>query len=115
MACKTTWTVGKGQEYMPVLRISQKCIGHLGAWGGTFADRVEAATQDDFYRFSARLLRGFLLAECQLLGVEPAQASGVGPRLAVVPPQAPEPLTCPFAPECPEVSGRGGSVARPGR
>ena len=88
---------------------------HLGAWGGTFADRVEAVTQDDFYRFSARLLRGFLLAECQLLGVEPTHVSGVGPQLAAVPPQAPEPLACPFAPECPEVSGRVGSVARPWR
>ena len=73
-------------------------VDHLAAWGGIFADRIEASTQDSFYRFAARLLRGFLIAEFRLLGVEPL-------TLAAASPQDPEPLTCPFASECPEISG----------
>jgi DMSO reductase family type II enzyme chaperone len=71
---------------------------HLAAWGGAFADRVEAATGDDFYRFSARLLREFLEAECRFLGVDPSTPAAS--------PQEPGPLACPFARECPEVSGQ---------
>jgi len=67
---------------------------HLGAWGGIFADRVERATGEGFYRFAARLLRGFLLAECRLLGVEPLTLAAAPPRDADLP-------TCPFAGECP--------------
>lgn len=63
---------------------------HLGAWGGAFADRVETSTEDGFYRFAARLLRGFLLAECCFLGVEPQ------PLVATLP-RDPGPLSCPFA------------------
>jgi TorA maturation chaperone TorD len=66
---------------------------HLAAWGRGFADRVEAATEDGFYRFATRLLRGFLLAECRLLGVELATA-------AAAPSEGSEPPTCPFASEC---------------
>jgi TorA maturation chaperone TorD len=70
---------------------------HLAAWSPLFADRVETATEEEFYRFAARLLRGFLDAECQLLGVEPVPLATV--------PKDPGPLTCPFAPECSELSG----------
>lgn len=70
---------------------------HLGGWGVAFADRVEAVTVDPFYRRAARLLRGFLLAECRLLGVEP-EPVGVGA------PRESDLLTCPFAGDCPEVS-----------
>ena len=70
---------------------------HLGAWGGAFADRVEATTGDDFYRFSARLLRGFILAECHTLCVEPfSMAAAQSQRLG--------PPACPFAPECSEAA-----------
>lgn len=72
---------------------------HLAAWGGAFAERVEAATEDGFYRFAARLLRGFLDAECRLLGVEPP-APGAAP-------EEPGPLVCPFASGCREVPGGG--------
>lgn len=68
---------------------------HLGAWAPAFAERVEAATEDGFYRVAARLLRDFLLAECLLLRVERLQ-------LAAAPRQDPSPLTCPFA-VCPGV------------
>ncbi len=70
---------------------------HLAAWGAAFADRVEASTEDRFYRFVARLFRGFLLAECRLLGVEPLPLA--------VSPQEPEPPICPFASDCSAVSG----------
>ena len=70
---------------------------HLGAWAGAFADRVEAATEDDFYRFSARLLRGFILAECHTLSVEPFSMTAAQPQKL-------GPPTCPFAAECSEVA-----------
>ncbi len=70
---------------------------HLAGWSGLFAERVEAVTGKDFYRFSARLLRGFLDAECQLLGVVPVPLATV--------PKDPGPLACPFAHECSELSG----------
>ena len=79
---------------------------HLAPWAPVFAERVEAATEERLYRFAARLLGGFLLAECQLLGVEPQTT-------AAIPPQDPGPLTCPFARECSEVSGEAGSVTTP--
>ena len=66
---------------------------HLAAWVGAFADRVEAATEEGFYRLAARFLRAFLLAECRLLGVE------AGPPIATVP-DDPGPLACPFAAGC---------------
>ncbi|MFQ5829857.1 MAG: molecular chaperone [Candidatus Methylomirabilia bacterium] len=68
---------------------------HLGAWGEAFADRVEAATESDAYRFAARLLGAFLLAECQLLGVEPV-------ALTAAPPGGTGPPTCPFVGQCAE-------------
>ncbi|MBI2370138.1 MAG: hypothetical protein HYV08_07880 [Deltaproteobacteria bacterium] len=45
----------------------------------------------------AKLLRGFLAAECRLLGVDPQAPAVAHPREA-------GPLTCPFAPDCAEVS-----------
>jgi len=70
---------------------------HLAAWAGAFADRIEAATEEGFYRLAARLLRGFLRAECRLLGVE-------APPIATVP-DDPGPLACPFAAGCPPAGG----------
>lgn len=66
---------------------------HLGGWGMAFADRVEAATEDMFYRFAARLLRAFIRAECRLLGVEALPPAASAPR-------DPGPLACPFVTEC---------------
>lgn len=70
---------------------------HLASWGETFAERVEAATEEEFYRLTARLLRGLLAAECRLLEVEPAAQATL--------PRDPGPLTCPFAAEYSEGSG----------
>lgn len=72
---------------------------HLAAWGGAFAERVEVATADRFYRFAARLLKGFLDAECCFLGVKPP-APGAAP-------EDPGLLICPFTRECQEVHGGG--------
>ncbi len=68
---------------------------HLAAWGPLFADRVETATKEEFYRFSARLLRAFLLVECHTLGVGPFS-------MATAQPKELGPLTCPLASNCSE-------------
>ena len=70
---------------------------HLAGWGGLFAERAEATTEEEFYRSTARVLSRFLLAECQILGVEPIPSATL--------PKDPGPLTCPFASECSELSG----------
>jgi TorA maturation chaperone TorD len=70
---------------------------HLAAAGCAVADRVEAAAEEEFYRVWARLLKGFLSAEAEFLGVPAA------PRAAV--PEEVGPLTCPFAPGCHDVGG----------
>lgn len=67
---------------------------HLGAWAGTFADRAESATEEEFYKFAARLLREFLFADCRFLGLEPLPI-GAAPR-------ATEVLACPLGERCPE-------------
>lgn len=66
---------------------------HLGTWAPAFADRVEAATQDRFYRVAARLLREFVRAECRFLGVEPLPA-------AEAPAGDSGPPSCPVVPGC---------------
>lgn len=68
---------------------------HLAAWAEAFTDRVEATTGNGVYRFAARLLRAFLLAECRLLGVEPVV-------LGAAPHGTPGSLSCPFAGQCAE-------------
>jgi hypothetical protein len=81
---------------------------HLPGWSDLFAERVEAATEEEFYRFTGRLLRGFLDAECQFLGVDlpvPCSARQTGPVPLANVPKDPGPLTCPFATECSELSG----------
>ncbi len=70
---------------------------HLAAWAPDFASRLEAATENGLYRFVARLLREFLLAECRFLRVEPISLAA--------PPQELGPLNCPFASECSGSSG----------
>ncbi len=97
---KSCYARAEGQE--EARAICEEAAGkfladHLGAWGGAFADRVEATTEDDFYRFSARLFRGFILAECHTLRVEPF-------FMAAAQPQKLEPPACPFASECSEAA-----------
>ena len=70
---------------------------HLAAWAPDFASRLEAATENGLYRFVARLLREFLLAECRFLRVEPISLAA--------PPQELGTLNCPFASECSGSSG----------
>lgn len=61
---------------------------HLASAAAAFAERVEAASGEGFYRFAARVLSRFLLAECALLGLEAAPASA--------PPREPDGPSCPF-------------------
>lgn len=79
---------------------------HLGGWGAAFADRVEAAAEDIFYRFAARLLRGFLLAECRLLGVEPE-------AVVAAPAREIGPVICPAAGGCSAIPGGPAPFQRP--
>ncbi len=48
---------------------------HLGRWYEIFTDRLEAATEDPFYRLWGGLLRGFLDREIVRLGLSPLRLS----------------------------------------
>ena len=48
---------------------------HLGRWYGIFCERLEAATEDPFYRLFADLLRRLLDREITRLGLEPLRLS----------------------------------------
>jgi len=63
---------------------------HLARWGDAFAERVLEVAPPGFYAAAARLLVGWLRAECALLAIVPRTLGG---------PAAPDdgPLTCPMA------------------
>ncbi len=55
---------------------------HLGRWYEVFLDRLEAATEDPFYRALAALLRDWLGREVARLGVRPLKLTRLAPEPA---------------------------------